>query len=175
MSMCFAITGLPFAFLHLGFMWGFLLLCFFAYLSYKSCLLYLKLKEVVPARLDSLQEVGYITMGRSALFVLGFATFFLSFCLVVIQFIVFADISKTMVAQYITQQGNIFNTRFPYILFLAVANLPFALKRELTEIKLTQVLLFFGACMLIVMFTTSLVQTNTNLSSRFVNFNQTEL
>ena len=59
MSLCYAITGLPFAFLHLGLLWGFVLLCFLAYLSYKSCLLYLKLKEIVPGRLNSIHEAGY--------------------------------------------------------------------------------------------------------------------
>ena len=56
--------------------------------------------------------------------------------------------------------NTLFNNRLPYVFFLVIINLPFALKRELTEIKLTQVLLFFGATFLVVLLITNFVQHN---------------
>lgn len=88
-----AIVGLPFAFYHLGIPMGTIILIFIAFLCYKSCQMYLSLKELCPGRLTSLYGFGYMLMGRKSVFIISFVELFHYVCLIMIEIIVFSEVS----------------------------------------------------------------------------------
>jgi amino acid permease len=87
------IVGLPFAFFNLGFIAGFIIEVIFAYLTRLSCQIYLAAYELIPGKLDSLYEIGYMIFGRKSIFMISFIIAINSFGLMMIYFIIFAKIS----------------------------------------------------------------------------------
>jgi len=90
------IVGLPFAFYNLGFIVGLIVEIFFSYLTRLSCEVYLAAKDLIPGRLDSLYEIGYMVTGRSSIFLISLIISINSFGLMMIYFNIFAKISQSV-------------------------------------------------------------------------------
>ena len=85
------IVGLPRAFFFLGIPLAIFLnfLCVIAMIY--SVRLYLAMKDACPEQPESLYEIGYLIVGRPAIFILGFIYFIASLGLVMIYFITYGD------------------------------------------------------------------------------------
>jgi hypothetical protein len=65
------IVGLPFSMFHFGMPLALFLHFVVMYMTNKSCMLYLKTKDLIPDQPESLFEIGYMVMGRKAIFIIA--------------------------------------------------------------------------------------------------------
>ena len=59
---------MPYAFYHLGLGMGVLTIAVTAFVSWMAVVLMLKAKDLSPRHYESLYELGYLVLGRSAIF-----------------------------------------------------------------------------------------------------------
>ena len=131
------IVGLPYSFLELGFWVTMALMGLIIVQTVNSCWLYLKAKDLMPGKPESLYELGYMLMARKSIFLLSGTLVLNSLGLVMVYFIVFSDTMKSvaMDAFSITENDEGFKHYLAgkqfWILALGVLVLPICLKKEL--------------------------------------------
>jgi len=65
------IVGVPYSFLNFGIPLAIGLNILVVIMTYYSGVLYLKAKDLVPDQPQSMYEIGYLTLGRSSIFMVG--------------------------------------------------------------------------------------------------------
>jgi amino acid permease len=85
------IVSIPYSFVSFGIPFGILANLIACLVVMVSCDLYLAAKDIVPDNPTSFYEIGYMTMGRSSIFMVGLAQFINSFGLMLVYYIVFGD------------------------------------------------------------------------------------
>ena len=68
------IVGLPFFFYNAGVPFGIVLCLFSGWLNIRSAQLYLSAKDLIPGNLESLYDIGYATLGKSAIYIVALIT-----------------------------------------------------------------------------------------------------
>ena len=104
----------------------------------------------------SLYDIGYATLGKSAIYMV--ASIISIFCngLLIIYFILFGKISQSLVAQmFFNDEGekNNFMTRNKtfHVLVLGMCLLPVFMQKHLKELTIISIILFFGvACFVVI-------------------------
>ena len=131
------IVGLPYAFLELG-LWvslGCMLLV--ALQTLNSIWIYLKAKDLIPAKPESLYELGFILLGRPSIFYISGCLTLNSFGLLMVYFIIFSDTMKSIckdlgdITDDDTGFKHLLSLKQSWIIFLGFALLPVCLKKEL--------------------------------------------
>jgi amino acid permease len=147
------IVGIPYAMLHTGIPLGILLNVFVAIAGSYTGYLYLKVKELSPTYVESLYELGFVTMGVCSIYFIAITILLSSGGCIMIYFIVFSNVSASIAVQ-IQDEGtnNIFTDRTIYVLMLAVVMLPLCLKNKLAEMKIVSILLFSAIALFIGLF-----------------------
>jgi len=79
-----------------------------------------------PGRIESLYEIGYLTIGRSSIYIIALLQLVNSLGMIMLYFIVFGDTSASVSEQLIFEAGtdNFFATRTFFVLILSVVLLP---------------------------------------------------
>ena len=85
-------------------------------------------------------------IGRSSIFWISIMIAVLAFGLMLIYFIVFGDIMKSISAQlfYGGKFNSFFATRAFFVLLLGIATFPLIIKKEIQELKIASIILFIG-------------------------------
>ena len=100
-------------------------------------------------------EIGYMVAGRKSIYMISGITAVLSFGLMMIYFIVFGDICKSMISDIFFEKDSksFFVSRTCYIMLLGSSLFPMIIKKELKELKIASVILFLGISSFILIFT----------------------
>jgi len=98
---------------------------------------------------ESLYEIGYMLWGRKSIYLISFIIWIASTGLMMVYFIVFGDISASIVRQvaYPNKQEtfeNVWVSRWPYVLMIGLLLVPLVIMRELKELKVISMTLFAG-------------------------------
>ena len=88
-----SIVTLPFAFYQLGLVCGTAFLVFNAFLTINRSWIYLKAKDLIPGKPESMFEIGYYVMGRKSVFLISTVIFLQSMGISIVMFIL---VGKTM-------------------------------------------------------------------------------
>jgi len=149
------IVGIPYAMYHCGIPMGLLLNILLAFSTQYSVTLYLAAKEQIPVRVESLYEIGFVSMGRSSIFLISIIQLISSLGLMLIYFIIFGDTFSSVIWQLCfpdSEEGNFLTTRVCYDLILGLMLSPLILKKELAELKLISITLFLALGIFVVIF-----------------------
>jgi amino acid permease len=110
-----------------------------------ACLLYLEAKNNVPVHIGSIYELSYVCTGRKGIFLVAMIQFINSSGLNIIYFIVFGDITASLIkALFYPDSANFLTTRACYVFILGLCLVIPLLKKQLLQIKFVSVILFIA-------------------------------
>jgi amino acid permease len=152
------IVGIPYAMFHTGIPLGLALNFGVALAGWYTGNLYLRVKDLSPTYVESMYELGFVTMGACSIYFFSFIILISGVGCIMIYFIVFSNISASIAVQ-IQDEGtdNIFTDRTIYVLFLALIMTPLCLKKMLAEMKIVSILLFSAIAIFIGLFIVQLL------------------
>ena len=90
------IVGIPFAILQLGIPFGIVIILIIAAMSLYSGSLYLRVKDLSPTKVESLYELGFVTMGSASIYFIAATMMSLSLGACIIYFVIFGDIAASL-------------------------------------------------------------------------------
>ena len=115
--------------------------------------LYLKVKDLSPTYIESMYELGFVTMGVFSIYFISTVILISGFGCIMIYFIVFSNISASLAQQaYPEGTENFLTDRTLYVIALAALMLPICLKKKLEEMKIVSILLFLSIGTFILLF-----------------------
>ena len=85
------IVGIPYAFYNLGLTLGVVIISLTAFVAWMAVLLMMKAKDLSPRHYESLYELGYLLMGRSAIFAICTVILTQAMGVLMVYFIIFGD------------------------------------------------------------------------------------
>ena len=147
------IVGIPYAILQTGIPLGVALNFGVAIGGWYTGSLYLKVKDMSPTYVESLYELGFVTMGTSFIYFYSVLVILYGTGCTILYFIVFSNISASL-AKAMLDEGteNMWTQRTIYVVCLAVLMAPLCLKKMLGEIKFLSILLFVSIAIFILLF-----------------------
>lgn len=148
--------------LHTGIPLGITLILVLAVICWYTGSLYLRAKDLSPTYVESMYELGYVTMGTASIYILSVIILISGLGCMIIYFIVFSDISKSLVdLAYENENESILQERYIYVLALAVIMIPLCLKKKMAEMKFVSILLFASIAIFIILFLVQLLTLGT--------------
>jgi len=142
------IVGIPFAFQQAGVPIGVAVTLLISFVSWLSTLFLLKSKDLCPQRYESMYEIGYLVLGRSAIFIIAGSIIVANLGLVAIYYIVFGNSVATVTEQAFSDksfeeiQAGGPPSRTAPVIFAATILLPVLFMKELAEMKFLSYCLF---------------------------------
>ena len=135
--------GVPYALIHTGIPLGIMLNISMALICFYSGYLLLLAKQMSPTYVESMYELGFLTMGKCSIYFISITILISLFGCMMIYFIIFGDISASLVEQLVyPNEQNVFTVRTPYVLTLGFLMIPFIIQKKLSELKCVSILLF---------------------------------
>ena len=93
---------MPYAFYHLGLGLGVLTIAMMAFVSWMAVILMLKAKDLSPRHYESLYELGYLVMGRPAIFTIASVILVQAVGLLMMYYIILGDTMSEVFRQMVT-------------------------------------------------------------------------
>ena len=148
--------------LHTGIPLGLTLILVVSVIGWYTGSLYLRVKDLSPTYVESMYELGYVTMGTASIYILSVIILISGLGCMTIYFIVFSDISKSLVdLAYENENESWLQERYIYVLALAVIMIPLCLKKKMAEMKFVSILLFGSIGVFIILFIVQLLTLGT--------------
>ena len=121
--------------------------------------LYLHVKDLCPAKVETLYELCYSTMGSASIYIVSLIILFSGIGAVTLYFIVFSSVAVSLVSlAYVDKDSDtIFIDRATYVIALAIVLVPLILKKKLAEMKIISILLFASIGIFIILFLVQLL------------------
>ena len=89
--------GIPFSMVHTGIPLGLALNATVAAIGWYTGSLYLKVKDLSPTYVESLFEIGFVTMGKASIYLFSITILVTGSGVTIIYLIVFSDISASLI------------------------------------------------------------------------------
>lgn len=146
--------GIPFAMFHTGIPLGLFLNFGVALAGWYTGTLYLKIKDMSPTYVESLYEIGFVTMGTSSIYIFSALILISGVGCTMIYFIVFSNISASLAKAIYNDDtvDNILTDKYLYTICLALLMTPLCLKKMLAEMKIVSIMLFLSIAIFILLF-----------------------
>jgi len=144
------IVGLPYAFLELGLWVSLFLITAMSLITINTSWIYLKAKDLIPGKPESMYEIGYMLVGRSSIFMLSVILVLNSLGLCMGYFIIFSNTFASFVKDVADIDAKATGflgfliKKYLWIILLGIAMLPLILKKELQELHIVSLSLFFA-------------------------------
>ena len=153
------IVGIPYAILHTGIPLGIVLMISVAAIGLYTGYLYLHVKDLCPAKVETMYELCYSTMGSASIYIVSLIILFIGIGCVTLYFIVFSSVAVSLVSlAYVDKDSDtIFTDRATYVIALAIVLVPLILKKKLAEMKIISILLFASIGIFIILFLVQLL------------------
>jgi amino acid permease len=122
-----------------------------------SCYLYLKTRSICPDNPSSLYEMGFLLIGRFAIYWVAFTVWVCAFFLPIIYMAVFGEAFKLLVTNMTghyslpLDQLPFYETRVFYILLLAVLCIPMIFMKEISDVKFVGYTLFCAVIIFVIL------------------------
>jgi len=147
------IAGLPYAIYHAGIPLGVILNVAVASTCLYTGSLYLKVKDLSPTYVESLYELGFVTMGSASIYLISVLIMILGLGGLLIYLMIFGDISASLAQElYGENVENIFTSRTIYVISLGALLLPICLKKKVAEMKCVSIILFLAISIFVLLF-----------------------
>ncbi|CDW86951.1 UNKNOWN [Stylonychia lemnae] len=165
------IVSLPYVILKAGYLFGiFLHITVIMILMFVTHLL---LKARQNLGLESFGEIAYICLGRPSIFIINFVITAATSLIVTMYALLFSKICVSFAQSLFGDTSNSDNPfeqmitmRFFYVILLYIILMPFVLKKNFKELKLTSILLIVGVISMLLIFF-----AKANFKSYFINEN----
>lgn len=157
------IVGIPYAFYHLGITASILMTIIMTLQTYSSCYLYLKTKNIVGG-LESIQEIGFLLMGRSSVFIVSSLVLINAVGSLIAYFNIFGGILASVYTDFISREEGILSKPEIYIVILSLLILPPMLKKSVEELEIIAQILFATVILLEFTIIYSLITVGTSLN-----------
>ena len=147
------IVAIPYSFVSFGIPLAVLMNIVAVALVTGSVVIYLRVKDIIPDHPESLYEIGFLVIGRSAIFIVALIQFILSFGLMLVYFIVFGDTAGQLLAN-VFNNGDTVGWQFQRSFYVALLGLPMTpviLKKELAELEWLSWVLFGSLSLFVVL------------------------
>ena len=125
-------VALPFAFLHLGIPVSLISLLCISCLTWFSCRLYLRVRELVGDQFQSYYELGYMLFGRKAIYYIGFNFAFLGWSILVIYYIILGDLCKSLM----NKKEGMWSNKWPFIVIFGILLMKELLRKDIRYAKI---------------------------------------
>ena len=147
------ISGLPYSYFNTGLTLGLIIHLFMAALTAFSCYLYLTTKDIL--KLQSISEIAFKLQGRCSIFFVNIVLIILALGLMVIYFDLFGQICAGLFRDIVSDpnSGSFFAKKYFYVLVIGFLTMLFIHQKEIKELKILSIILFFCiAVMILVLF-----------------------
>jgi amino acid permease len=114
-------------------------------------MLYLKTKDLIPDQPESLFEIGYMVMGRKAIFIIAGIQMVNALGLMMIYFVVFGDTSSQLIEALTGHSGEFYCEKWFYVCLIAGLLMPLILQKDLSELKVISYVLFVSLFLFVFM------------------------
>lgn len=157
------ILATPYALYHMGIYFGSFFIILMALLAHLSNLKYIEIKELMPKRVDSAYEIGYILFGRFSIFIIGITLLMLTYGCLIIFYMMIGDSISLLIEDEITREKDDGSSKEmedlswfvqavchknTIILFAGIIHLFIIFKDQLEEMKVVS----YGFCFLVLAF-----------------------
>lgn len=147
------IVGIPYAMFHTGIPLGLFLNMGVAAAGWYTGTLYLRVKDLSPTYVESMYELGFVTMGVFSIYLISTLILISGVGCIMIYFIVFSNISASLAMNFYPEDTeNMLTERTIYVLGLSLLMTPLCLKKMLAEMKIVSILLFLSIAIFILLF-----------------------
>ena len=100
------ILGFPFAYYHLGLTLAIIMTVVLAINTHVSSMMYLKVKDLTPRKLESIYEIAYLLFGRASIFVVCCIMFLSNSGGIVLYYMIIGDTLSGLMKQALIEPSG---------------------------------------------------------------------
>ena len=90
------ILGIPYAISRMGLTLGIIFILILAIITHVSNMMYLKIKDLTPRRLESVYEIAYLMFGRSSIFLICTVLFLTNYGAIILYYMIIGETVSTL-------------------------------------------------------------------------------
>ena len=141
-----------------------------AVMGYLSGLLYLKAKLMCPVPVMTLYELGYLSLGGKAVYLVAITALLSNAGCVIIYLLIYRDLVTSLSIQvFKLDSDSLFASKPFWVILLAIGLIPIVLKKVVSEFKVMAYLLFISLILFTLIFYNHLHQQGSFKSEEIVD------